>query len=493
MFDLRARLADLVTLDLRSLGLFRVGLGLLLFVDMVYRAVDVEAFYTDVGIRPLDSGIVRLGGGWTPLEETGALWLPVLLLVVLGLSALLVASGRLWRVGLVGCWLTLQSFNLRNPLPLQVADAIHLLLLMWAFFLPLGERFVLGRPRDPEGPLQVRSVTTVLFLLQLLWVYMVPGYYKAIEPHWTRGALLIEAAFIDPVATGWLELLLGVPWLLEALSRVTPWFELFTPLLLLLPWWKGPVRTGLVLTFIGFHLLGIGMMLRLALVPFTLALCWVPLVPGWAWERVGLAEDPGPGRPPLGLPGPAAVVILVWGLGTFIPSAEHLVDARLPVPAFLRSAWHQTGLHQRRFSLWTRPAGNRLFMVAARLEDGRSVELHHGVPLDYAHPPRSPRNNHWYKTFQQLRDHEPVRWGVARWHVHDWERQHGPEARVEMVEVIVRQTPMMPPGWWTSGRWEDGLPEPAETRSLYEVVGEGAERVLERRTGQVDWSGLGPG
>lgn len=493
MPTLREYLAGLITLDLRSLGLFRVGLGALLFVDMVYRALDVEAFYTDAGILPRDGGIMQLDAAWTPLDETGGLWLPVVLLCVLGISSLLLASGRLWRVGVVGCWLALQSFDLRNGLPVQVADHIHVLLLMWAFFLPLGERFVLGRRADPDGPTHVRSVGTALFLLQLLWVYIVPGIYKAQEPHWTEGALLIEAAFIDAVATGWLETLLHVPWLLEALSRATPWFEIFVPLLLLVPWRKGPVRTGLVLTFIAFHLLGIGAMLRLALVPFTLALCWLPIVPTWAWRRAGVrGPAAAPGRV-LGLPRAASVFVLVYGLASFIPSAEKLVGDRVPLPGVVRRVWSQTGLYQKRFSLWTRPAGNRHFLIAARLEDGRSVELHHRLPLDIDDPPRAPRNNHWYKVFQKLQPHERVRWGVARWHVHEWERDHGPEARIQQVEVIVRRTPWRSPGWWTSGQWREGHPEPVEIRTRYRVSGEVGARKLLRASGQVDWSVPGPG
>ena len=490
---LRDRLADLITLDLRSLGLFRVGLGLLLLVDALYRAVDAEAFYTDAGIRPRDGGLVSLGGGWTPLELTGELWLPALLIGIMAASAVLIASGRLWRVGVVGCWLALQSMNLRNGLPLQVADGVHILLLFWALFLPLGERFVWGRRPDPSGPTHARSVATGLFIAQLLWVYIVPGIYKAGEPHWTGGALLIEAAFIDPVATRWLEFLLHAPWLLEGLTRVTPWFEIVAPLALLLPWRRGPVRTALVAIFVGFHLLGIGMMLRLALVPFTLALCWLPVLPSWFWRRVGAGgADASPGRVK-GLPRLAAAVVGVVGLAGFVPSIEPLLGVHAPVPRAVRLAWRQTGVHQRRFSLWTKPAGNRHFLIAARLKDGRSVELHHQAPLDWAHPPRAPRNNHWYKTFQQLRAHEAVRLGVATWHVRDWERGRGPGAQVEYVEVVVRQTPWASPAWWTSGAWQGGLPEPVESRWLYRVTGHGPALRLLSATGEPDWAAPDPG
>lgn len=488
--SLRDRIADLFTLDLRSLGLFRVGLGLLLFVDALYRVVDVEAFWAATGIWPSDNGVVSLSAAWTPLELTDALWLPVVMVVLLAVSALLVASGRLWRVGIVGCWIALQSLNVRNGLPLQVADFVHILLLFWAFFLPLGERFVLGRPPRTDGPTHVRSVATVLFTAQLLWAYMLPGYYKAVEPKWNQGALLIEAAFIDPVATPFLESLLHVPWLLQGLTRATPWFELLAPLLLLLPWRKGLVRTAMVALFVGFHLLGIGMMLRLALVPFTLALCWLPVLPTFFWRRIGSGGVAPVAARTLGLPRAAAVFVGVVGAATFVPSAETLLGVRAPIPHLVRVAWRQTGVMQSRMSLWTRPTGNRRFMVAARLADGRTMELHHGIPLDWDDPPRAPRNNHWYKTFQKLRGRPVVQRGVAAWHVRAWERGHGPEAQVEFVEVVVRQAVSMEPGFWTSGAWQDGLPEAIDHRSLFLVVGHGDDLKLINSAREPDWTAL---
>ena len=280
----RQTLHRVFSLDLRALGAFRVGLGLLLLMDGVYRGLDLEAFYTDHGIAPRDSALRSLGGGWSPLVETGDLWPAWLCLSVLLGGSLLLISGRLWRVGVVACWLSLQTFNIRNGLVLQVADAIHVLLLGWAFVLPLGERFVVGR--RSSGANQVLSVATAGFFAQVIWIYMAAGIYKAAEPHWTQGALLIEAAFIDPVATSWLEFLLNAPLVLEIATRITPWMEIFGPLALLIPFRLARIRLALVATFVGFHLFGIGLMLRLALVPLTLALCWIPFLPSALWDRI---------------------------------------------------------------------------------------------------------------------------------------------------------------------------------------------------------------
>ncbi len=39
-------------LDLRSLALFRIGLAALILGDLIWRARDLRAFYTDFGVLP---------------------------------------------------------------------------------------------------------------------------------------------------------------------------------------------------------------------------------------------------------------------------------------------------------------------------------------------------------------------------------------------------------------------------------------------------------
>ena len=76
---------------------------------------------------------------------------------------------------------------------------------------------------------------------------------------------------------------------------------------------------------------------------------------------------------------------------------------------------------------------------------------------------------------------------MAAWLVWSWERDHTPAEYVEYVEVIIRQTPWMPPEWWTSGKWREGLPEPTEHRTLFRVVGHGDAFGLLKASGEADW------
>jgi len=46
---LKRKLAELLSVDLRSLAALRVGLGLYMMIDLFYRSMDLEAMYTDFG------------------------------------------------------------------------------------------------------------------------------------------------------------------------------------------------------------------------------------------------------------------------------------------------------------------------------------------------------------------------------------------------------------------------------------------------------------
>ena len=47
-----AGLREIFGIDLRTMALFRVGLGALLLADLALRARDLTAHYTDAGILP---------------------------------------------------------------------------------------------------------------------------------------------------------------------------------------------------------------------------------------------------------------------------------------------------------------------------------------------------------------------------------------------------------------------------------------------------------
>ena len=46
---------QLFGIDLRSLAIFRIGIAAIVVIDLICRAADLEAHYTDVGVLPVDA------------------------------------------------------------------------------------------------------------------------------------------------------------------------------------------------------------------------------------------------------------------------------------------------------------------------------------------------------------------------------------------------------------------------------------------------------
>ncbi len=449
-------LRGLVALDLRALAALRIGLGGALLVDLAYRALDLEAHYTDVGVLPRAAlpilkatpetawSLHALGGGpaWQGL-----------LFGVAALAAIALALGYRTRLATALSWGLLLSLHHRNPLVLIGADLMLRILLFWLLLLPAGARWSLdrraGRVAGP-GPGSVASLASAGLVLQLVAVYLFSVLFKLAEPTWRELSALQRTLEVEGVATGLGRMLLGAPELLAALTAATLALEAAAVVGLLAPWGAGRVRLALAVVMMAFHGLGLGTTLRLGLFPWVMALAWVPLLPPAFWDRF---STPGEGREaPTGWPWALPRETLA-GLGLLLVVADNLVSLdrerwQPRAPRAFEAAVGALGLGQG-WHLWDRPLPNRYYVFPARLADGSEVDLHRGAPLDWERPRRRSRNNHWWKYQLHLSRvyGEPLRPHYARQLVWRWDRDRPPERRVESLELVyVDARAAAPPG-----------------------------------------------
>jgi hypothetical protein len=135
------------TVDTRTLGLFRIGLGILLLTNLWDRAggFDLVAFFSNDGMLPNHFALYRpqapgmwglLFGFSTPNEVRFAMAFiyGVYLLYTLGLFT------RVMQVLVLVC---AESVNWRFILPQHGGMVTLLILVVWSLFLPLGERYSL--------------------------------------------------------------------------------------------------------------------------------------------------------------------------------------------------------------------------------------------------------------------------------------------------------------------------------------------------------------
>jgi len=89
--------------------------------------------------------------------------------------------------------------------------------------------------------------------------------------------------------------------------------------------------------------------------------------------------------------------------------------------------------------LWSTPLRNRYYVFDACLEDGSVFDLHTGEALDWDHPRRASRNNHWWK--YQLMLSRPardrLRAGYADYLIRDWNSSHAPGRGVASLAIVM--------------------------------------------------------
>ncbi len=188
--------------DTRALAVFRVAVASLLAADVLLRSRNLTLYYTGEGVVSRE-----LARAATPeyafsvfyvlpdhRVTTAAVFLFALLV------SLQLAVGYRTRVATMLAFLVVVSIDHRNPFVLSYADGLYALLLFWAVFLPLGERWSVDavhrerRPRDT-----VANVATALILLQMIAMYVVNGVHKTTSSLWLEGDAVAVILSVDEV------------------------------------------------------------------------------------------------------------------------------------------------------------------------------------------------------------------------------------------------------------------------------------------------------
>ena len=114
-------------LDLRSLALFRVALGLVLITDLWIRSYDFTAHYTQDGWLPLEALSHITSRPWQnslfQMHPSGE-WAAFLFLIQ-GLSSLFFLVGFRTRLANIVCWFLTLHIQARNPMVLDLS-LIHI-------------------------------------------------------------------------------------------------------------------------------------------------------------------------------------------------------------------------------------------------------------------------------------------------------------------------------------------------------------------------------
>lgn len=440
-----------LAIERRSLMAFRLGLGIVIAVDILMRLLDVREHYTDDGIWPRNAAMVDFGKYpwlWSLHYLNGSLLFNTGLLIVTALSGLWLASGRSNRWATLITWVLVSSVQHRTPGLNMGADTLLLVLLFWNFFLPSSTL-----TSDKQFSAPTTGWPQRALLLQVCLMYWSTALFKS-HPVWRSDysavefALGIESfqAYLGPEA-------LRFPSLLKVLTCSTIVLEELGPIVALLGSRFWIARTAAAISFMAFHLLGLGLTMRLGIFPWVCAVAWLPFLPAQFWDRVAhhfgrLARHPQvdtcsqqlPLRQWYRLPNPLVISCLLyvswWNLSVLYTKPLAKI-----FPEMLRTPGHWLGIAQNWQFFAPRPATRDGWYVAkAKTSDGREFDpLHGGGPVTWNKPVQGVakefKNSRWHKylhsTFLGRRQSQVDEY--ARYITREWNQSH--TSKIESLEL----------------------------------------------------------
>ncbi|ASP36162.1 HTTM domain-containing protein [Labrenzia sp. VG12] len=280
---------EIFGIDLRTLALFRVLLGVYILIDLVMRSRDLVSHYTDAGIMPRSVQIDHLYlTTWSLHLANGAAWFQVLLFVVAGLAALGLLFGWRTRLMTVVSWLLMLSLQNRNTFILSGEDNLALLMLFWAMFLPLGARYSVDAALDRTGRFLDNgylTLATAALLLQGMSMYFFSALLKT-HPIWYQDGTAVHYALqLDYLVTPFALWFRQFQDLMTGLTYYVYVLELVGPILIFSPVFHRTLRTLLMLAFMSMHA-AFAIFLEIGFFPFISIIMNLTFMPGWMWDKL---------------------------------------------------------------------------------------------------------------------------------------------------------------------------------------------------------------
>ncbi len=239
-------------IDTRTLAVFRILVGSLILADLLLRSRNFTFFYAEDGVVPRSLALQRTSDEVfsfyyvsTEPAVTAALF------VVQALIALQLVVGYRTRIATILSFLFVVSLDFRNPFVLSYADTLFRLLLFWAIFLPLGERWsidAIHANREPRSA--VVNAATAMILLQMVYMYVVNWHHKRQSDLWTSGEATPLIMGLDNTTFLLGDLTREFPTLLQYGGLKWYYMLMFAWLLVLL---RGRARMLFVALFLGGH------------------------------------------------------------------------------------------------------------------------------------------------------------------------------------------------------------------------------------------------
>ena len=427
----------------------RIGVALVLLVDILRRSQDLQAYYTDSGFLPRSLLLEHWNPAWLCfhlLSGSAAFASLLFALNFLVAGGLLIGYRTRWCT--FACYLFALSLHNRNAFVLDQGDRLLVLLLFWGLFLPWGARWSYDQKRAPQdfgSSDHFLSMGGAAYIFQILTMYWLAGILK-LHPIWySERSACLRSMKLEFLATPLGLELIHFPGLLELLTLAVLVLELLGPLLLL----AGNNRLRLlgVALFSAFHM-GLWFVLDLEAFSLVCVAALLGLLPSGTWSSAAKSGPPDPGlawstRRATALLAAAAMVLVTWWNASIVTNdgkpPQSFFSGRHPLAQAVSALrlvqyWDLFAPYPQTQNVW--------YLVEAELSDGTFVDLWRGGQAFALDKPsrgseefRSQRHR-MYMTSLESRVPDSFRKQYLQCLARDWNQQH-PNNKVQWLQLVV--------------------------------------------------------
>ena len=191
MEKIRKLVSESFYIDLRSLALFRVGVGMVCLYDLIMAWTELRIFYTDWGVLPRN--LLLEGSGyeyylWSLHNISGVTAVIHIIFAIHLIVIIMFIFGFKTRFATLMVWIFTISLIARNPTVITGAYVILRVALFWAIFLPLGAKWSIDESLDlkeKKSQIRISSIASFALIFQIISIYFFAGMLKS-DPIWDK-------------------------------------------------------------------------------------------------------------------------------------------------------------------------------------------------------------------------------------------------------------------------------------------------------------------
>lgn len=274
------KLLRLFPLDIRSLALFRISIGLLSICYFSQIYFNWEKYFSSTGVYLIDKSEPLSWARWQLFSlfsdsyQTWVLYFGVI-------TSILFVLGRMTRLSAFIIFTIMVSIEHKNPYVSQVGTELLRAVLMWSIFLPLDRCWVIGKKNSNPKSFTIVSWATIALMMQITFLYFFAFLHKLNDAWMWSGLGIYHSLIYSPYTRPISALLLDFPNSFPLLAIFTQAVRLIGGLVIWIP--RNRLSLGPIICLLVFVHLVFSFLFTIGLFSYVCISLWLVMIPTSWW------------------------------------------------------------------------------------------------------------------------------------------------------------------------------------------------------------------